>query len=216
MSKCQNCGVKVANNSNCPLCGKYLGGDIRSTLYPSYFEKHTLSAKRILRFIFWLIVILSVFLDLFIGFEGWSITVSIAAILIWIIIFKPIFGKRAFGVYAMYDVVSLSALSLWIDYKYSGMVLWSVDYVISAIIGVAITVILISATIRKNKWSEVNVYLISLAFMNLIILILGWTNVHTYNGLALIIAVYSVITIIAMRYFLKKAFYAELKRVFHL
>jgi len=216
MSKCQNCGVVVDHNSNCPLCGKYLASGDRSDLYPQYFEKHALSAKRILRFIFWLIVLLSVFLDLFIGFEGWSITVSISAIITWIVIFKPIFGNRSIGLYVMYDVFALSALALWIDYKYSGMLLWSIDYVISGIIGVAITFVLISAMIRKNKWSEVNVYLISLALLNLIILILGWTNVHTYNGLALIIAVYSVVAIISMRYFLKKAFYAELKRVFHL
>lgn len=212
--RCKSCNVAVPHNSNCPLCGKFLREGARTDRYPDTRPAGKTSPKKVLQFIFIAAGFISLFIDLFTSFRGWSVVVCGALVLAWYLALKPVFDRKPFGAFVLYDVILFCIYILVVDliYDYTG---WSLSYVMPSAVAAGITVMLIASFLKKVKWSEIGVHTISLTFLNLVFIILGLCGVHPYSGLCLIVGAYSVLCLFGMRYFLRRSFNEEISRKLH-
>ena len=215
MSRCE-CSVEINNNSNCPFCGKHVNDGARAQRYPTYYISRDVHARKILLFTFFCIGVIALFLDIIISFNGWSIIVCCGLFLLWFALFKPIFDKSAFAVIVTYCALLaylwIVVLELLADSGYRG---WAASYVMPGVAGLGITLILFAALIKKTKWSEIEIYIITLALMNAAVLILWSVNIAPRIILCLIVGLYSIICLLGMRVFLGKRFSEGMKKQMH-
>ncbi|HHX72653.1 MAG TPA: hypothetical protein GX701_06995, partial [Clostridiales bacterium] len=160
--RCKSCSVRVPYNSNCPLCGKFVQEGDRTLRYPTPVTGRKVSAKKILRFVFLVLGFVCLFIDWFAtGFQGWSAIVCIGLFLSWVVVIKPIFDRHPLGIYILYGVLLISVFLLVIDFR-TGFTGWSISYVTPSAIAGGISVLMFSALIRKVRWNEIGVYIITL------------------------------------------------------
>lgn len=217
MSECRNCNVAVPYNSNCPLCGKYLNDGIRAQRFPVANTGRKVGAKKVLRFLFIVTGFITLFLDALITqIQGWSFVPCAVLALVWFFVIEPAFDKKPFARFVLYDVMLLCLLTLMLDLQYTGYSGWSTSYVMPGAVAAGITLILFSSFIRKVKWSEVGVYVLTLALFNLAFVLFGIFRIIPYIELSIIVCAYSLICLFGMRYFLDKVFNEELHRKLHM
>ena len=216
MSRCE-CNIEVNNNSNCPLCGKHANDGPRAKLYPTYYISREVHARKILLFTFFCAGLICLFLDIVISFNGWSIIACAGLFLLWFALFKPIFDKSAFAVVVTYCALlaylCIVVLELFATSGYRG---WASSYVMPGIVALGITLILFAASIKKTvKWSEIEVYIITLALMNAMVVVLWAVNIAPSILLCLIVQLYSFLCLFGMRVFLGKRFSEGIKKQMH-
>jgi len=191
-------------------------GDARAERFPISDARRKIGLKKVVRFLFLVSGFIVLFLDALITeMQGWSLFTCGCLALVWFLVLRPAFAKKPFGLFVVYDVSLCSLLLFMLDVWFDGYAGWSTSYVTPGLVAAGITLILLCSCVRKVKWSEVGVHVLTLAFMNCVLLLLGILGLIPYMGLCFIVGAYSVICLFGLKYFLVRAFNEELRRKLH-
>lgn len=220
MRVCSRCKVKIENNNiDCPLCGK-ITAEIDKNYeedYPTNISKKKYKTPiKIISFIGVVIVIVlfvinrfnpatSLFTILFIGSTVYF-TLSTVAI---------IESRRNLGLMLFINVMLMSLFCVFIDFK-TGPRMWSIDYVVPALIILGATIITLIIAIKPMLLRNYLMYQLSTALMGLLSFGIIFTDLPTVKWPITVSAIYSLLIFVGMFLFGDKKTKHEIKKRFHL
>lgn len=221
MKYCKTCGIKVTSPiKNCILCNESLQYyDNKESLdnYPKYKPRRELF-KTFLRLVI-ITNVISILATLFLDFYTnginltWSLVVSLSN-LYFILIFSLIYVKmRLFSkiILASFITVFYVFLMGFLLSNYA----WAIDFIFPFVIIFNIMLLTLLLLIDNKKWVDYVTTLLLISILGILSILLVIFKVTTITWPTIVLALYSLSTILGLFFFSSKEVKEDFKRRFH-
>ncbi len=221
MNKCNNCGVYVyESDSSCPLCQTKLGEEKDTVVkYPNYKDivAHRSLLRNIPLFITFTASVICIYINFFTYDRGdlfWSVIVSVSLLYINEVIYLMHSPSKRFGAKVLLNYVFLSGYLIVIDF-FTGMRLWSTNYVFPFLTIATIIFLTVLAIRSKRLFSEYFGYILSVMLIGVIPIIIYLIGFSDQAWGAFVAIICCAIIALGLYLFSDKTFKAELRKRFH-
>ena len=216
MKKCNSCNILFNTTERvCPLCQNKLVGDAKGVFPINYRYKGTLMLNKVMLFLSLTIQIICSFVDYQMNEAfTWSVVVALALVTNFIItnaILKSY--KDTLGMLGKYGMVIMIIFFIWYFYTKNSII---TNYLIPILCLLEQGFTLVVGAILRNTYifRYFRIILVNI-LLSLVPVILVLFNLVTYNLLAYISAIVSLITLIGIIIFYFEDLKDELSRIFN-
>lgn len=219
MRFCNRCNVTIENNvKNCPLCSrltKEISPDYEQDFPDNISKKKFKNPIRIIMFIAIAVICINVAIDLVNpAYRLLSMLVIVSTVYATFVAVMLINSHRNIGLMVLVNTFGVSLFIIFIDY-YLGFKMWSLNYVIPALIIAASAAITIIIVIKPMLLRDYIIYQLIIALMGICALLLVVFDVVTVQWPSISSCVYCVLLFIGMFLFRDRGTRHELKKRFH-
>ena len=216
MKKCNSCNIKFNTTEKIsPLCQNKLVGDAEGVFPINYKYKGTLLINKILLFLSISIFIICAFIDQQLNAQlTWSVAVGLAIITNFIIVNSILRSyKDTIGMLGKYGLVLMLILFIWYFYTNNTII---TNYLIPILCLIEQGLAIIIGAIMRNTYifRYLKIILIN-TLLSLVPILLVMFDLVTYNLLAYISGIISIITLIGLIIFYFEDLKDELSRIFN-
>lgn len=221
MQSCKNCNIKLrTHHENCPLCHGVLTGefDENDRVFPLVPPKKQTAEKQFMQWVSFgaLAIIIVCGLINYMLFDGiwWSAFVTGALLCTWLVLAVATAKRRNLLKSVTWQLVILIALAILWD-VFTGWYGWSIDFVLPLAILSALCAVIVIAGIKKMTSCEYMTYVQMVCMAGIAPFVLLVTHTVNVSLPSAICVGACVLTFAAMIIFRRNAFFAEIKKKFH-
>lgn len=217
MKKCNSCNILFNTNEKlCPLCQNKLLGNSKSVFPINYRYKTVTMINKIILFLSISIAIICSFIDLLLNSQiTWSFVVILVLITNHIVTQTILRSyKDTLSMLGKYGVVIMIILFIWYFYTKNTII---TNYIIPAVCIAELLFTAVLSIILRNSYVLRYIRLILLnIFISIIPTVLVLFNLTTYNILAYIASIISLLVLTALIIFYYEELKDELNRIFNI
>jgi hypothetical protein len=224
MKTCDKCKITINTSYEyCPLCHQSLQGEVEKNfieLYPksqNHIRKILPNTKKVIFFTTVVTIIILIITNLLFRNDTiWSLLPIVSIIWFWLLIRLGVFSRTSVAFKMAGITVILISLIVFVNLNKFSENLWSINYVMPALLTVCNLAIFTVMWIRRLNYREYLFHLTIVFALSIVPIVLYLVNVIESPLPSIITFGISLLIILFIAIFFPKAIKEEIKKMFHI